>query len=262
MPTQNGTPNAANHIVHLNRHHNKLLHQTVWSDLLRCLLRHQSISHPGSPPPQSTPHLQPAQCCVLQMAHPPRSQTSGKRYGVFCHSIVHTRGVRQHPHRSSNICTISNPKRSTPTSTPHPHTHTRTQDQRVVLALMTHFADLSSFEFAQKLLPMLPTLSSAGVVFVAVGLGDVANARKFADMLSFPVETLYAGMGGEMGRLCTAWVGAPQHVPTCLLHHHRSHTQPLPSTFPQSGLCPRHQHLSLPQTPHHVGRGGFTRHHT
>lgn len=78
---------------------------------------------------------------------------------------------------------------------------------------MTHFGDLSSFEFAQKLLPVLPTLEASGVVFAAVGLGDVANARKFAEMLSFPLDKLYAGTCAEKncvrcnGFVCMVWVG-------------------------------------------------------
>ncbi len=38
-------------------------------------------------------------------------------------------------------------------------------------------------------------LQGAGVGVIAVGLGNVAAARKFADLLQFPLDLLYAGEG-------------------------------------------------------------------
>lgn len=78
-------------------------------------------------------------------------------------------------------------------STPTSLTDLWRPDQRAVVACMTHFGDLSSFEFAQKLLPLLPQLDDAGVAFVCCGLGEPEKAKAFCRMLSFPEDRLYAG---------------------------------------------------------------------
>lgn len=41
--------------------------------------------------------------------------------------------------------------------------------------------------------PVPLQLQGAGVGVIAVGLGSVASARKFADLLQFPLDLLYAG---------------------------------------------------------------------
>lgn len=69
---------------------------------------------------------------------------------------------------------------------------------RCVVVFLTHFADLSSTELAQKLLPVLPELSAAGVGLLAVGLGEPDKARRFAELLQFPVDDLYADPTGEL----------------------------------------------------------------
>lgn len=63
---------------------------------------------------------------------------------------------------------------------------------RVVVALFTHWADLSSVEFAQKLLAVLPELQAAGVGVLAVGLGEVGKAKRFSELSGFPLDLLYA----------------------------------------------------------------------
>ncbi|KAL4433831.1 hypothetical protein ABPG75_000272 [Micractinium tetrahymenae] len=69
---------------------------------------------------------------------------------------------------------------------------------RCVVVFLTHFADLSSTELAQKLLAVLPELSAAGVGLLAVGLGEPDKARRFAELLQFPVDDLYADPTGEL----------------------------------------------------------------
>jgi hypothetical protein len=70
--------------------------------------------------------------------------------------------------------------------------------RRCVVVFLTHFADLSSTELAQKLKAVLPELQGAGVGVIAVGLGSVAAARKFADLLQFPLDMLYADPVGDL----------------------------------------------------------------
>lgn len=48
---------------------------------------------------------------------------------------------------------------------------------KVVIPFLTHFADLSSWEYAQKLIKVLPTLEASGVQVFAVGLGSAENAQ-------------------------------------------------------------------------------------
>ncbi len=48
---------------------------------------------------------------------------------------------------------------------------------KVVIPFLTHFADLSSWEYAQKLIKVMPVLESSGVKVLAVGLGTQSNAQ-------------------------------------------------------------------------------------
>ncbi|CAL5228424.1 g11558 [Coccomyxa viridis] len=62
---------------------------------------------------------------------------------------------------------------------------------------MTHFADLSSWELAQKVKKVIPTLEARGVKVIAVGLGGLDQARRFAEVLQFPLDNLYADATGQ-----------------------------------------------------------------
>eukprot|EP00271_Cylindrocystis_brebissonii_P014505 TRINITY_DN35867_c0_g1_i1.p1 TRINITY_DN35867_c0_g1~~TRINITY_DN35867_c0_g1_i1.p1 ORF type:complete len:363 (+),score=44.93 TRINITY_DN35867_c0_g1_i1:54-1142(+) len=68
----------------------------------------------------------------------------------------------------------------------------------VVVAFLTHFADLSSWEFAQKLVEkVIPTIATKeNVRLVAIGLGSVANAKRFSEVLKLPGDLLYADPEG------------------------------------------------------------------
>lgn len=69
--------------------------------------------------------------------------------------------------------------------------------QRVVLPFLTHFGDLTSWEFAQMLgKKALGPLRDAGVKVAAVGLGSPKSARAFASAVGFPLESLYADPTG------------------------------------------------------------------
>ncbi|GIL61004.1 hypothetical protein Vafri_15429 [Volvox africanus] len=63
---------------------------------------------------------------------------------------------------------------------------------KAVIPFLTHFADLTSWEFAQKLVKLIPILEGSGVRVFAVGLGSVSNAQEFARTLNFPLDRLYA----------------------------------------------------------------------
>lgn len=67
---------------------------------------------------------------------------------------------------------------------------------KVVLPFLTHFADLTSWEYAQKLVRLMPTLENSGVQVVAVGLGSADSAQSFARTLKFPMDKLYADPSG------------------------------------------------------------------
>jgi hypothetical protein len=95
---------------------------------------------------------------------------------------------------------------------------------KTIVVCLTHFADLSSWELAQKLVKVspapamqvvgqpqatgarscsllpqvLPTLEASSVRVFAIGLGSVANANQFADTLSFPKDILYACPHSEL----------------------------------------------------------------
>eukprot|EP00887_Chlorella_sp_A99_P003707 scaffold7.g3707.t1 len=67
---------------------------------------------------------------------------------------------------------------------------------KCVVAFLTHFADLSSTELAEKLLP----LRAAGVGLVAVGLGEPDKGARFAELVGFPQDLLYADPTGDLYR--------------------------------------------------------------
>ncbi|KAG2483176.1 hypothetical protein HYH03_017968 [Edaphochlamys debaryana] len=67
---------------------------------------------------------------------------------------------------------------------------------KAVIAFLTHFADLSSWELAQKLVKVIPTLEASGVRVALVGLGSVQNAQEFARVLNVPMDRLYASPDG------------------------------------------------------------------
>lgn len=70
---------------------------------------------------------------------------------------------------------------------------------KVVVPCLTHFADLTSWEYAQKLNKVIPLLESSGVKVVVLGLGSVSNAQEFARVLKFPLDRLYAlPEGGQL----------------------------------------------------------------
>eukprot|EP00897_Mesotaenium_endlicherianum_P010632 jgi/Mesen1/9598/ME000657S08869 len=72
--------------------------------------------------------------------------------------------------------------------------------RKVVVAFLTHFADLSSWEYAQQLVKVVLPAVPPSVTVVAVGLGSAENARRFAGALDFPLELLHADPDGSLYR--------------------------------------------------------------
>ena len=64
--------------------------------------------------------------------------------------------------------------------------------ERHVLVFLSHFGDLTSWEYAQKLRDNMGALEERGGGVSVVGLGTPANGRKFAELLDFPLMHLYA----------------------------------------------------------------------
>ncbi|KAG1676150.1 hypothetical protein FOA52_004990 [Chlamydomonas sp. UWO 241] len=67
---------------------------------------------------------------------------------------------------------------------------------KTIIPFMTHFADLSSWELAQKLVKVMPTLEASSVEVFSVGLGTQANAQEFARIMRFPLDRLFADPDG------------------------------------------------------------------
>ncbi|KAL0050379.1 hypothetical protein WJX82_010014 [Trebouxia sp. C0006] len=65
-----------------------------------------------------------------------------------------------------------------------------------LLPFLTHFADLSSWEYAKKLKTIIPQIEAAGTQVVVVGLGSRQNALSFSKLLDFPLRLLYADPEG------------------------------------------------------------------
>lgn len=72
---------------------------------------------------------------------------------------------------------------------------------RQLVILLTHWGDLSSWEYAQQLRHALPALKEKGVEVVAVGIGGRESGKLFAQLVDFPEELLYYD---EAGACCGA----------------------------------------------------------
>jgi hypothetical protein len=60
-----------------------------------------------------------------------------------------------------------------------------------VLIFLSHFGDLTSWEYAQKLRDTFSALEEKASVSV-IGLGSASAGRKFCELLDFPLANLYA----------------------------------------------------------------------
>lgn len=74
--------------------------------------------------------------------------------------------------------------------------------EKQILIFLSHFGDLTSWEYAQKLLDnfsLLQEKAAPGGVFV-IGLGSASAGRKFCELLNFPLANLYADEDGRLYR--------------------------------------------------------------
>eukprot|EP01025_Chloroclados_australasicus_P021791 TRINITY_DN22776_c0_g1_i3.p1 TRINITY_DN22776_c0_g1~~TRINITY_DN22776_c0_g1_i3.p1 ORF type:complete len:287 (-),score=19.22 TRINITY_DN22776_c0_g1_i3:177-968(-) len=61
-----------------------------------------------------------------------------------------------------------------------------------LLVFLTHWADLGSWELAQRLIENRADLEAAGVRIVTVGLGTSKGGREFSKLTGYPLMDLYA----------------------------------------------------------------------
>ena len=67
---------------------------------------------------------------------------------------------------------------------------------RQLVLLLTHWGDLSSWEYAQQIRYSLADLKAKGVEVVAIGIGSRDAGKKFAKLVDFPEENLYYDADG------------------------------------------------------------------
>ena len=72
------------------------------------------------------------------------------------------------------------------------------QKEKHCLLFLSHFGDLTSWEYAQKLRDNMDVLKESSDGVTVVGLGSPEAGRKFAELLNFPVEDLYADPEGTL----------------------------------------------------------------
>jgi len=62
--------------------------------------------------------------------------------------------------------------------------------QRRLVVLLSQLGDFDSLEYAQALAAALPTLRTAGIRLLAIGIGDAAGAERFCAFTGFPRDLL------------------------------------------------------------------------
>mmetsp|Transcript_49390 Transcript_49390/g.77180 ORF Transcript_49390/g.77180 Transcript_49390/m.77180 type:complete len:309 (+) Transcript_49390:72-998(+) len=62
---------------------------------------------------------------------------------------------------------------------------------KTFIAFLTHWGDLSSWEYVQQLRLALPDLKAAGIEVMCIGIGGEVAGREFAKENDFPEELLY-----------------------------------------------------------------------
>eukprot|EP01023_Acetabularia_acetabulum_P033697 TRINITY_DN31560_c0_g1_i4.p1 TRINITY_DN31560_c0_g1~~TRINITY_DN31560_c0_g1_i4.p1 ORF type:complete len:272 (-),score=43.94 TRINITY_DN31560_c0_g1_i4:528-1343(-) len=71
-------------------------------------------------------------------------------------------------------------------------------EKRSVVCFLTHFGDLTTWEYGKKLAQDFSLFEEAGVEVVVVGLGSLENAMAFSKFVSIPLDNLYADETGEV----------------------------------------------------------------
>jgi hypothetical protein len=63
---------------------------------------------------------------------------------------------------------------------------------KTIVVMLTHFGDLTAWEYAQKLRHYLPQLQAKGASVRVVGIGGVEAAKEFCASNNFPEDLMYA----------------------------------------------------------------------
>lgn len=69
-----------------------------------------------------------------------------------------------------------------------------------IVACGTHFGDFNAWEYAQQLRAAEADIKAAGGEVVFIGIGTQAAALKFAELLDFPKESLFADVSAQCHR--------------------------------------------------------------
>eukprot|EP00210_Caulerpa_lentillifera_P000929 g899.t1 len=69
-------------------------------------------------------------------------------------------------------------------------------ESKCLLVFLTHWADLGSWEYAQRLSKVLDDITSQGVEVHCIGLGGVGSGRAFSEYTGLPTRVLYADPAG------------------------------------------------------------------
>eukprot|EP01025_Chloroclados_australasicus_P033082 TRINITY_DN3360_c1_g1_i1.p2 TRINITY_DN3360_c1_g1~~TRINITY_DN3360_c1_g1_i1.p2 ORF type:complete len:286 (-),score=30.02 TRINITY_DN3360_c1_g1_i1:330-1187(-) len=88
-------------------------------------------------------------------------------------------------------------KVSTGQEIPLSNTWQASLNKRCIVSFLTHFGDLTTWEYGQKLAQEYPLFEQAGIDLVMVGLGDASNARAFQKYVGLPVEFIHADETGQ-----------------------------------------------------------------
>ncbi len=72
------------------------------------------------------------------------------------------------------------------------------QERRHVFLFLSHFGDLTSWEYAQKLRDKWDRIEALADGVTVVGLGSRESGQKFAELLNFPTDALFADPDGEL----------------------------------------------------------------
>uniref|UniRef100_A0A0G4GHR6 Uncharacterized protein n=1 Tax=Chromera velia CCMP2878 TaxID=1169474 RepID=A0A0G4GHR6_9ALVE len=72
--------------------------------------------------------------------------------------------------------------------------------RKTVVAFLTHFGDLSSWEYAQKLSYLRPRLEEGKVDLLCVGIGSREAGLRFSELNGFPVSGLFCDETGSVYR--------------------------------------------------------------
>mmetsp|Transcript_9318 Transcript_9318/g.16785 ORF Transcript_9318/g.16785 Transcript_9318/m.16785 type:complete len:330 (+) Transcript_9318:289-1278(+) len=66
-----------------------------------------------------------------------------------------------------------------------------TSHSNIYLGFLTHFGDLTSFEYIQRLKPHFEPLKKSNTRLILIGIGNLQQAHKFCELLEIPTDSIY-----------------------------------------------------------------------